>query len=658
MEEANAPRLHVAFGRQMRLSALGQDEALHWRQLAEIVRALTRTDSVNALLQYFLTATLELLEADRGHVQLLNEPSGEFQIRAQHGFDELGTGEMARVCNSPLHGRTLRTHARVLVEDIQTSQLFEDDATRAALLSARCRAGQATPLLTSEHKILGVLTTYTEVPVEPDGLRLRLLDVLCMQVAELLQRATEKEALLEAARRKDDFLATLAHELRNAVAPLRSSLEILKLATLEHPLHERARAILDRRLDHTTRLIEDLMDASRAARGKLQLQCERIALADVLESAVEAAGPILSEFQHELTTTLPDRDILVDGDAVRLTQVFVNLLSNAAKYTPSGGRIELRTARQGSGVQVEVRDNGIGIMPEALPHLFEMFSQAPLGESRRQGGLGIGLALVKNVIALHGGAVAVSSDGRNKGSTFTVWLPTLAPSETGEEVSEAPASSATRTPSRPQATPLRILVVDDDVDSTESMASLLALRGHDVRVAYDGVEAVEITSRFYPDLILLDLVMPRMGGLEAAEHIRQLPLPRQPEIIELTGHEPTSELVREDAAGIAGHILKPVELPVLDQVLAVTARNLSVMRETGAQFLINNIDLSLTLLVAAQRNGNDPANRRRCLENARRAYQRALGLVRMLKLQPEQMLAIEGRLRRLEAELTATDKLL
>jgi signal transduction histidine kinase len=428
-EECKGRRRQITVGRQIRLSAPGHDEAIRWRELTEIIRALSRLESVDHLLQYFLTATLELLEADRGEVRLLNETSKQFELFAQHGFDDLPDRELALLRDNPVHHRVRRVHGRVLIEDIKESPWWGDHASRSVLLGIGCRSMQTTPLIRSSGRILGLVTTCNDMPGKPTALQMRLLDSLCLQVAGLLERARERETLLDSAQRKDDFLATLAHELRNAIAPLRSSLEILKLAQLEHPLHARARAILDRRLDHTTRLLDDLMDASRIARGKLQLRSERIPLAGVLESALEIATPVITEAEHELTTTLPDRD------------VFVNLLQNAAKYTPGGGHIHLSAVPDAGGARVEIRDNGIGIAAEALPHVFEMFSQATSAEQRSQGGLGIGLALVKGIVDMHGGTVQVASAGRNRGSTFTVWLATVSSRERAQPIADFPRQS-------------------------------------------------------------------------------------------------------------------------------------------------------------------------------------------------------------------------
>ena len=643
---------HLAAGRQIRLSSLDQDEAGHWRQLTEIIRALTYLSTTQDLLEFFLSATLELLDSDCGHVRMLDKASGEWVLRAQHGFDGVPEQDIAALCAAPPVSQALRGRGRVVIENIDNSALKGLQGIR----DAGCRALQVTPLIDDSGRVLGVLTTYNDTPHAPTALQLRLLDVLCLQVVALFERTQEREQLLGAERRKDDFLATLAHELRNSIAPLRSSLEILKLAPLADPLSDRARAILDRRLHHTTRLVDDLMDASRIACGKLKLQSQQVKLAGILESTLETVAPVIGELEHTLTTELPDRDVTVQGDPMRLAQVFVNLLHNAAKYTRRGGTIHLGSRRRAGGVEIEIRDNGIGITADALPHIFEIFSQAPAAVDHRGGGLGIGLAIVKGIVEKHGGSVRVRSAGRDQGSNFTVWLPVVTPEDGRPAVSDvalprkAPEGPAQHGPAQPQS--LRVLVVDDDIDAAESLASLLAMHGHETRTAHDGFEAIEITRSYYPDLILLDLMMPRMGGIETAEHIRELPLPRQPEIIEVSAAPSPADSTREAAAGISAHLLKPVEFATLEVVMQTAARNLRAVRETGVQFLINNIDLALTLLSHAK-SSNDQAKRARSLGNARRAYERANALLRRLRLDPEQIEAIETPLQQLNAELSA-----
>ena len=641
----SAVPFHRAAGRQMRLSSLDLDEAGHWRQLTEIIRALTCLSGTYDLLSQFLSATLELLDADRGHVRMLDRSSGGLTLRAQHGFDGLSESDFTALCAAPVQTRAVRLQQRVMIEDIGKSDAGFQEAFGMTARWRACRAIQATPLIDSAGRVLGLVTTYNETPYKPSALQLRLLDVLCLQVAALFERAEERESLLGAERRKDDFLATLAHELRNSIAPLRSSLEVIKLAPLPHPLHERARAILDRRLHHTTRLIDDLMDASRISCGKLELHMEHVTLASILESALETVGPVIEELDHELTTALPDDDVTVCADPVRLAQVFVNLLNNAAKYTPRGGEIYLGAYKQASGVEIEVRDSGIGITAEILPHIFEMFAQAPAAIQHRDGGLGIGLALVKGITEMHHGSVHVHSAGRDQGTTFTVMLPLPRDEKRPPVTDIAPLVKA-------RSLLLRVLVVDDDVDAAESLAGLLAMHGHEARTAHDGLQAVEVARHYHPDLILLDMVMPKMGGVETAERIRDLPLPRQPEIIELTAVTADADSAREAAAGISAHLLKPVAFATLDAVLQATARNMHALRETRLQFLANNIDLALTLLKQAG-TCSDAVARVRSLSNARRAYERAHALAGRLQLDNDQLDEIELALQQLRTELLA-----
>ena len=646
METVNAVPVCKVAGHQFRLSLLDLDEEGHWCQLTEIIRALTCLDRTHDLLSCFLSAALELLGADRGHVRILERSSGKLVLRAQHGFDGLSESDFSALWAAPLQAQALSLRRRVVTEDSENSDLGFRKAFGVASRWTMCRAMQATPLIDSSGHTLGLLTTYNETPHAPGALQWRLLDVLCLQVVALFERTEEKEQLLGAERRKDDFLATLAHELRNSIAPLCSSLELLKFAPLTNPLHERARAILDRRLHHMMRLVDDLMDTSRVAVGKLQLQMERATLSSILESAIETVTPVIAEFDHELTTTLPDNDVTLYGDLVRLAQVFVNLLQNAAKYTPKGGRIFLSVRQQMTGVEVEVRDSGIGIAAEVLPHVFELFSQATAATEHRSGGLGVGLALVKGLVEMHGGSVHANSAGRDQGTTLTVWLPMVGAGEKRPPASDIVPLVEARTQQ------LRVLVVDDNHDAADSLAGLLAVHGHEVRTAYDGLEAVEVTHHYHPDLILLDIGMPRLGGIEAAERIRALPLPCQPQIIELSAAASPAESERAAAAGISAHLLKPVEFATLDAVMQAAARNMEALRETRLKFVINNLELALTLLWQSRR-CNELTIRARSLDNARRAYERANALLVRLQLDAGQKQSIEGSLRQLKAELLA-----
>jgi PAS domain S-box-containing protein len=377
---------------------------------------------------------------------------------------------------------------------------------------------------------------------------------------DITERRRAEEALREADRRKDEFLALLAHELRNPLAPLRNGLQVMRLAAEDPSAVAQARGMMERQLGHMVRLIDDLLDISRISRNKMELRRSRLLLADVVSSALETARPLLDAGGHTLTVALPPEPVHLDGDLTRLAQVFGNLLTNSAKYTERGGRVWLTAERRGGEILVAVRDTGIGIPAESLPTIFDMFSQVDRSIERSTGGLGIGLALVKGLVEMHGGSVRAASAGVGKGSTFTVRLPTL----------EGPAESASA--AAPEETPApgpgrRILVVDDNRDSAASMAMMLRLVGDEVRAAHDGVEAVQVAEAFRPQVILMDVGMPRLNGYEATRRIRGLPWGQSVTIIALTGWGQEGDRQRSQEAGCDGHLVKPVSLPELQRLL-------------------------------------------------------------------------------------------
>jgi CheY-like chemotaxis protein len=380
--------------------------------------------------------------------------------------------------------------------------------------------------------------------------------------ADVTERKQAEEALKEADRRKDEFLATLAHELRNPLAPISNAVELLRRADGNSTLMEQARSMIERQLALMVRLINDLLDISRITRGKLQLRKERVELATVVLSAVEASRPVIEAQAHQLTLTLPPKPIHLDADPIRLAQVFSNLLINAAKYTEKGGHIWLTAERQGSELVVSVRDTGIGIDAEHLPRLFEMFSQLAPALERSQGGLGIGLALVRGLVELHGGTVEARSAGLGKGSEFIVQMPILdspmpAPQEPvgGEKHLSGPKR--------------RILVVDDNRDAADSMVVMLRIMGHETSTAYDGLEAVQAAAAFRPEVVLLDIGLPKMNGYEAAQHIRKQPWGKGMALIALTGWGQEEDKRRALDAGFDHHLTKPVEAIALEKLLAL-----------------------------------------------------------------------------------------
>ena len=378
--------------------------------------------------------------------------------------------------------------------------------------------------------------------------RKRLEDSLRRHAAELS----------EADRRKDEFLATLAHELRNPLAPIRNGLQIMRMAGDDRRAIDESRTLMERQVTHMVRLIDDLLDVSRITRGKLELRRERVELATIVHNAVDTSRPLVEASGHELAVTLPARPIFVDADVTRLSQVFSNLLNNAAKYTERGGDIALAAERQGSDVVVAVRDNGVGIPPEMLPHVFDMFTQVDRSLERSQGGLGIGLTLVRTLVELHGGSVEARSGGHGLGSEFVVRLPIVVAASPTQPTAPAVAPSAGR----------RILVVDDNHDSARTLARLLKMLGHEARTAHDGGEAVEAAEEYRPEIMLLDIGLPVMNGYDVARTIRDRPWGREVVIIALTGWGQEGDRRRSKEAGIDHHLVKPVDPAALEKLLA------------------------------------------------------------------------------------------
>ncbi len=377
-----------------------------------------------------------------------------------------------------------------------------------------------------------------------------------------IELRNQTEALREADRRKDEFLATLAHELRNPLAPIRNAVEILKRVGPPDPALQRNRNVIDRQVRHMARLLDDLLDVSRITRNKLELRREHVDLADVLKVAVETSRPLIDRNEHELSIYIPSDSLALDADPVRLAQVFSNLLNNAARYTERGGNIWLTVTRDGGDVVVSVRDNGRGIDADMLPRVFDLFSQAEPALQRSQGGLGIGLSLVKGLVELHGGRVEARSGGLSAGSEFVVWLPLAMEAAPADRASDGAHDSTPNAPTR------RILVVDDIEDNADTMAALLRELGNDVRTAYGGEEAVQVAAEFRPNVVLLDIGMPRVTGLDAARIIRAEPWGADMCLIALTGWATPEDRRRTQDAGFNHHLVKPVDYTALLQLLA------------------------------------------------------------------------------------------
>jgi CheY-like chemotaxis protein/two-component sensor histidine kinase len=337
----------------------------------------------------------------------------------------------------------------------------------------------------------------------------------------------------------------------------------MRLAGTSGPIMEKARTMMERQLTQMVRLVDDLLDVSRITRGKIELRKERVELAAVVASAVETSRPLIEAAGHELTVTLPPEPIPLDADLTRLAQVFANLLNNAAKYTGQGGHIWLTAERHGGEVLVKVRDTGLGIPADMLSKIFEMFAQVDRSLERSQGGLGIGLTLVKRLVEMHGGSVEARSDGPGMGSEFTVRLPVAMASASHQPQPPKGEGEKTAAPAR-----RRILVVDDNKDSADSMSMMLSIAGMEARTAYDGLEAVAVAAAFNPDVVLLDIGLPKLNGYEAARRIREQPWGKDMVLVAVTGWGQEEDRRRSQEAGFNFHMVKPVDPAALERLLA------------------------------------------------------------------------------------------
>jgi CheY-like chemotaxis protein/nitrogen-specific signal transduction histidine kinase len=381
-------------------------------------------------------------------------------------------------------------------------------------------------------------------------------------------------------RRKDLFVATLAHELRNPLAPLQSGLEVLRMSQSGSTDARSILEIMQRQLDHIVRMVDDLLDVSRINTGKIELRRTSVLLADVFRDAIEACRPQLDAARHELQVVVPEQAVTLHADAARLVQVLVNLLSNAAKFTPAGGRIRLTGECDGAEVVIRVRDNGAGIRLESLPHIFDMFSQVEDVHRRSAGGLGLGLNIVRTFVEMHGGTVAAHSDGLGCGAEFTLRLP-------ANNAAPQATVSAPGDPRANQAGTHRVLVVDDNQDAARTLSLLLNKIGFECRNAFDGPSALTVAGEFDPHAIVLDLGMPGMDGLEVAQHLRTPPQSSKALLIALTGWDKDEDRRNTRAAGFDHHLAKPVQLDTLQRLLQSLGTTTSPTTGTAAVANLN-----------------------------------------------------------------------
>ena len=489
------------------------------------------------------------VEADNDRVTVRHDWTvpGAASVVGEYSLDQFGSRTAAELRG----GRTL------VVRDVDREMTQADGARMFDALGIK--AVVACPLVKA-GRLVALMAVHQSAPRNWTAHEVALVEQVVERCWAHIERVRAAEALREADRRKDAFLATLAHELRNPLAPIRTGLQVMKMSGDDGEASERSRHMMERQVEHMVRLVDDLMDVSRITRDKVELRRERVQLTAVLGKAVETSRPLLDGMGHTVTLTLPAHPVVVDADPTRLAQVFANLLNNAAKYSERNGHVRLSVEREGGDAVVAVQDSGIGIAADQLHRIFEMFTQVDQSLEKTQGGLGIGLTLVKRLVEMHGGRVEAQSEGPGRGSRFVVRLPVVVqapvPAHAGKQ--EPPAATSS----------LRILVVDDNRDGADSLAEMLNIFGHDIRTAYDGEAAVAAAREFRPDVILLDLGLPKLNGYEACRRIRAQQNGTPAVVIAQTGWGSDEDRQRTTAAGFDHHMVKPVDPSALLELLA------------------------------------------------------------------------------------------
>jgi PAS domain S-box-containing protein len=545
-------------------------EAAALSRLGEASTRLWESRSLAAGLDELLRTARTLMGAEKGNVQLLNPARNTLSIVTAEGF---GPAFMAVFEHVPADdrraacGRALATGRPVVIEDVMVDPEYAP--FRDAASAAGYRAVVSVPFYAADGATLGALSVHFPSPHRPTEAEMRRLHLYCRQASDFIQRIRlehalrgREDALREADRRKDEFLAMLAHELRNPLAPIRYAVGALRRpgTTVEQRAH--AYDVLERQAGHMSRLLDDLLDISRITRGALELKKEPMSFGRVVETAIEAARPFIDAKGHELTVEMPEQPVWLVADAVRLAQVFSNLVINAAKFTPPGGHITLEATRTPEGLAVSVRDDGAGMAADMLPRLFTLFTQGPAARDDAAPGLGVGLAMARGLVELHGGTIEAKSAGPGRGSEFIVRLPVEG---VPAEAERAAAPAAAPAPA-PTAT-LRILVVDDNRDAADSCATLFELAGHRAMAAYNGTQALALGETFVPHIVLLDIGLPDLNGFEVARRIRATGWGAGIPLVAVTGWGQVEDRQRAFEAGFDRHLTKPVAAETIQDLV-------------------------------------------------------------------------------------------
>ncbi len=531
------------------------NELTGMRSLHKLTQCLLATKNLETALEEVLTSIRILQQADFGSIHLYDPLTETFLVAAQHGFEQGFLDSLAKesFAENSACGQALSSGKRVAIEDVTLAPDYASLLPMAR--QAGYRAIQSTPIKSRSGVLLGILTTHFCQPRKLAPRELWMLDLYAHQAAAFIEQMQLFNSMREADHRKDEFLAMLAHELRNPLAPIRSGLDYLALDTLEE---NEIVGIMRVQVEHLVRLVDDLLDVSRIARGKVELRKEIVEIAPLVERAVESSGWAFKAKYQSLDVSLANEAIHLYADPVRFVQVLGNLLNNASKYTPEGGHVELTVTQQEGQVTVQVKDNGIGIERELLPSVFDLFTQSTRALDRAQGGMGIGLTLVRSLVELHDGSVSAESEGVGRGSRFAIKLPICQ-----ETPVATPKPTHSITPGR------RILVVDDNYGAARLVSLLLKKLGdNQIEMAHDGSSALEKIATFNPEIVLLDIGLPGMDGYEVARTIRSATNGNQPFLVALTGYGQPEDLSDSKAAGFDEHLVKPPSVDMLKEMLA------------------------------------------------------------------------------------------
>ena len=586
LEEQVTERTKELRDSERRLFAILEHSAADLKAMRKLNEIGTRCEKyghdINGCLAEILNVAIEISGADKGNIQAFDSESGTLRLEAQCGFDGPFMDFFANVDDEDTACRmAMQSQQRVIVEDITNSEIYAGKPTLSPMLEAGVRAVQSMPLVSSTGNLLGMISTHFGEPHGPTEQELRLMDLLARQTADYLERKRveeEREQLLsrehglrqtaeEANRLKDEFLAIMSHELRNPLNVILGYAELLlRMDEIKASANLRHMAdAVKRNAVAQSKLIRDLLDLSRLRSGKLELNLETVSPAKSIENAIETVYADATSKEITIEVSAPDDLMFVKADPVRLEQIIWNLLNNSVKFTPNGGRIVLSLEKDLNHIVLKVSDNGQGIDSSFLPHIFEIFRQADSGTNRVQAGMGIGLAVVQQLVELHGGSVTAHSEGAGKGATFTIRLPRSVQAKS----TSAPAGEL----SGNTLQGMTVLVVDDSEDTTEMVRHLLEIAGATVSVATSGFDALKLASEKEFDVVLSDISMPEMDGFEFLSKLRQLPGKEKLPAIALTGFGRPEDVQRASREGFFAHLTKPFDIQTLASLLKKIPRN-------------------------------------------------------------------------------------